>query len=149
MKSCQKRCKILLNVSINVRFQVSVRNINSFHQVAMSSHHSSFASDHFLLYCSNSYRPQRSFGKVIFSQASVSHSVHRGEVCAGRACMAGDVCGRGHVWWESFMGGIRGRGVCLVRGVHGGGNAWQGGTCGGGHAWQAPAPLADTTKYGQ
>ena len=26
----------------------------------------------------NYYRPQRSYGKVIFSQASVSHSVHRG-----------------------------------------------------------------------
>ena len=27
------------------------------------------------------YRPQRSCGKVIFSQASVSHSVHGGSVC--------------------------------------------------------------------
>ena len=31
------------------------------------------------------YRPQRSCGKIIFSQASVSHSVHRGGVCLG-AC---------------------------------------------------------------
>ena len=30
------------------------------------------------------YRPQRSCGKVIFSQASVSHSVHRGEGRSGR-----------------------------------------------------------------
>ena len=45
------------------------------------------------------YRPQRSWGKVIFSEACVKNSVHRGGACVaggvrgGRACMAG-----GHVW---------------------------------------------------
>ena len=35
----------------------------------------------------NIYRPQRSCGQVIFSQASVSHSVHGGGVCT--QCMLG------------------------------------------------------------
>ena len=49
------------------------------------------------------YRPQRSCGKVIFSEACIKNSVH----------------GRG-------MQGIRGsRGVCMAEG-----HAWQGGMCG-------------------
>ena len=36
------------------------------------------SSPKFLQVMVNIYRPQRSCGKVIFSQASVSHSVHRG-----------------------------------------------------------------------
>ena len=46
------------------------------------------------------------WGKVIFSEVCVSHSVHGGEgeecVCvgcmAGGACMVGGMCGRGHAW---------------------------------------------------
>ena len=41
------------------------------------------------------YRPQRSWGKVIFSEACVKNSVHEG----GGACMAG--------------GGMRGREACM------------------------------------
>ena len=37
-----------------------------------------------IIIVSNIYRPQRSCGKVIFSQASVSHSVHRGKGVSGR-----------------------------------------------------------------
>ena len=62
---------------------------------------------------------------------------------AGRVCMVGGMCSRGHVW---------------QRGMHGGGHAWQGacvaggkhgrkGVHGGGHAWHARPP-ADTTRYG-
>ena len=58
------------------------------------------------------YRPQRSLGKVIFSQASVI--LLTGGCMAGGACMAG-----GHVW----------RGACVAGGMHGGGHAWLG------HAW--------------
>ena len=50
------------------------------------------------------YRPQRSCGKVIFSQTCVKNSVHEGEACVVRgACMAGGcvwqgcVCGSGGV----------------------------------------------------
>ena len=52
--------------------------------------------------------------KVMFSQASVSHSVHRG------ACMTGGVCGRGLAWW----GGMCLRGACMAEGMYGGGHAW-------------------------
>ena len=37
---------------------------------------------------SNNYRPQRSWAKVIFSQACVKNSVHRGEGCLSQ-CMLG------------------------------------------------------------
>ena len=74
---------------------------------------------------SSFYRPQRSWGKVIFSEACVTNSVHRGVCVAGAACVA-----RGHAWqW-----GVCGRGTCMVGRVHGGG----GGAC-----------VADTTRYGQ
>ena len=94
------------------------------------------------------YRLQQSFGKVIFSQVSVSHSVHK-----GRACMAGGVGGRGG------MCGVHGRGVRMV------GHVWQGACMTGGcvwhgrcawqeaHVWQGGMhgthPHPDTTRYGQ
>ena len=59
------------------------------------------------------YRPQLSWGKVIFSEVCVKNSVHREGACVaggmhgkGGACVAG-----GHVWWGACMaGGVRGRG---------------------------------------
>ena len=46
------------------------------------------------------YRPQRSWGKVIFSEACVKNSVHGGRgagvVVRGRGvCVVGGMCGRG------------------------------------------------------
>ena len=50
-------------------------------------------------------RPQRSWGKVIFSEACVKNSVRGGE------CVVGGVHGRGeHVWWEACMAGRHGGG---------------------------------------
>ena len=46
----------------------------------------------------HNYRPQRSWGKVIFSEACVKNSVR------------GGVCGRGRVW----QGDVHGRGACVV-----------------------------------
>ena len=69
------------------------------------------------------YRPQRSWGKVKFSEACVKNSVHGGG---------------GHMW----QGGMHGRGAyvargaCMAGGMHGGGHAWQGGMHGRGHTWQ-------------
>ena len=73
---------------------------------------------------------------LIFSQASVSHSVQweGGHVWQG-VCMAG-----GHVWQEGYAW----QGACMMGGMCGRGCAWQGamhnrGVCmtgGGGHAWQ-------------
>ena len=60
------------------------------------------------------YRPQRSWGKVIFSEACVKNSVHRGGVCGrGGVCVAG----AGHVWQggRAWQGGVHG----------GGGSTWQ------------------------
>ena len=59
------------------------------------------------------YRPQRSCGKVIFSEVCLKNSVH-GE--------GGCVCGRG---------GMYGWGVCMAGGIHG-----RGAYMAGGHAWQ-------------
>ena len=67
------------------------------------------------------YRPQRSWGKVIFSQVSVTLSTGVG-VCG---CRGGCVVAGGHVWllgghaW--LLGGMHGCwGVCMVAGgVHG------------------------------
>ena len=75
----------------------------------------------------NYYRPQRSWGKVIFSQTSV--------ILRGR----GGAWPGGHVWRGDMQGGMHARGVCMV-----GGHAWQGGgmhgregACmAGGHVWQ-------------
>ena len=75
------------------------------------------------------YRRQRSWGKVIFSEACVKNSVHGG---LGGACMPGGMCGRGHAWRGgcAWQGGMHG-GVC------GRGCAWQGACVVGGHAWGA------------
>ena len=54
------------------------------------------------------------WGKVKFSEACVTHSVHKGG-CAWQWGMAGGVCGRGHAWWG-----------CVAEGVRGKGPAWQG-----------------------
>ena len=87
----------------------------------------------------NYYRPQRSWGKVIFSETCVKNSVHRGGMhgkgghawprgaCQGGmhgmgACMAGGVCGEGHVWQGGHAcWGCAWQGVCMA----GGGHAWQ------------------------
>ena len=60
------------------------------------------------------YRPQRSWGKVIFSEACVNNSVH------GGACMVAP--GGGHVWFYSR--GVHGFiwGACMV--------LFRGGMCG-------------------
>ena len=44
------------------------------------------------------YRPQRSWGKVIFSEVCVKYSVHGGGHAWPGACVAGDVRGGGHAW---------------------------------------------------
>ena len=79
------------------------------------------------------YRPQRSWGKVIFSEVCVKNSVH-----GGGGCMAGGMHGRG-----CMAGGMHGRRVCMVVGhAWQTGRAWQGcvcgrrDMCGRGHAWQ-------------
>ena len=74
------------------------------------------------------YHPQQSWGKVIFSEACVKNSVHRG----GRA-WRGCVCGReacvawGHVWQglACMTGDMHGRGACVA-----GGHVWQRGVHG-------------------
>ena len=90
------------------------------------------------------YRPQRSWGKVIFSEACVNNSVHRG--------------GGGSAWL--LPGGVHGcsQGKGGMRGCSGGGGLHgcsQGGvrgSCGGG-AWLLPGGRGrgcawDTTRYG-
>ena len=81
------------------------------------------------------YRPQRSWGKVIFSQACVILFT------GGGACVAGGVCcGRGHAWLggHAWQGVCMAGGACVAGGVHGwgacmaGGHAWQGSLHGGG-----------------
>ena len=106
--------------------------------------------------CTIFYLPQRSWGKVIFSEVRVKDSVHRG-VCMvmamhGRgACVVGgawqgDMHGRrvmhgGHVWQGAWMaggmhgGGMHGRGSMHGGGMHGRGCTWQGAYVVGG-AWQ-------------
>ena len=81
--------------------------------------------------------PQQSRGKVIFSEACVKNSVHRG----GHAWQGG-MCGRGCAWQGAYMmGGMCGRGGACVAGGH----AWQGDMHGGGGmhgrgcAWQGCA----------
>ena len=49
------------------------------------------------------YRPQQSCGKVIFSQASVRHSVHRGGSLSRRVSVQGGLC----------LGGLCPGGLCL------------------------------------
>ena len=67
------------------------------------------------------YRPQRSYGKVMFSQACVKNSVHRGGAWQGHRVWCGGMHGRVCAWW----------GACMAGGMHGGGHV-----CGEGHAWQ-------------
>ena len=82
------------------------------------------------------YRSQRSCGKVLFSQACVKNSVHRGW---------GGVC--------SWQGGVHGTGVCVC-GTGGGhvshrGHAWHEGACMTGGACDIHAPqqlLRDTVN---
>ena len=47
------------------------------------------------------YRPQRSWGKVIFSEACVKNSVRGGGGCAWQ----GGMNGRGHAWQGVCMAG--------------------------------------------
>ena len=79
----------------------------------------------------NFYRPQRSWGKVIFSQASVILS--RGGVCS-RGCLV-----RG--WGGAGPGGWSGPGGRLFWGCQGGawsGGIWSGGVWSGGAWWRPP-----------
>ena len=73
------------------------------------------------------YRPQRSWGKVIFLEVCVKNSVHR-----GRGCMA-----RGHAWKGACgSGGACVGGACMVGGNHDQDACMAGGACvAGGHAW--------------
>ena len=95
------------------------------------------------------YRPQRIWGKVIFSEACVKNSVHRGGACMAGGCVAGCVWQRGlhHRGGACMAGGpasqrgdMHGRGACVAGGggMHDGWRAWQWGACvaGGGRAWQ-------------
>ena len=78
--------------------------------------------------------------KVIFSEACVKNSVHRGEgaVEAGRgACVAG-----GHAWPGVL--GCAFQGVCMA-----GGHVWLGGMHAGGHAHAMHAPQPDIMRYGR
>ena len=76
----------------------------------------------------------------------VCHSVHRGR----GVCMAG---GGGHVWQGGMVGGMCGRGACVVGAMHGGGPCMAGACVAGRHAWQgaymARMPPEVTTIYGQ
>ena len=74
------------------------------------------------------YRPQRSWGKVIFSEACVNNSVHGGGVHGFIRGVRGFIRG-GHAWF--YLGGMRGF-------IHGGCVVLFGGACVvllGGHAW--------------
>ena len=74
------------------------------------------------------YRPQRSWGKVIFSQASVFLSTREGGM---RGWLGGDTCECGGcVWWGDMHGWVGGHAW------PGGGHALQGCVCGTGHVWQ-------------
>ena len=75
----------------------------------------------------SSYRPQRSWGKVIFSQASVILSTGRG-ACGGVCVVAGGMHG-----CQGVRGGVRGGGGC----------AWWG------HASLLAGRVWDMTRYGE
>ena len=92
----------------------------------------------------NIYRPKQSFGQVIFSQASVIHSVHRGRVSGPGGCLIWGVSGPGGVFsrgclirgcliWgvSNFSGGVSGRGCVWSRGGVSNfwGGVWSGGGC--------------------
>ena len=62
------------------------------------------------------YRPQRSWGRVIFSEAFVKNSVHMGR--------------------RAWQGAVHGRGACMAGGMHGKGACVTGGACmAGGRVW--------------
>ena len=85
-------------------FLPTAREGNGFRGVCYSVHNQPYGYSATAHPC---YHPQRSCGKVIFSQACVKNSVHRG----GGACMAGGVWwGLGHAWQ---------RGTCVARGICG------------------------------
>ena len=86
-----------INTSLISSKQLRDRVYNRVHSTVKHSHD---------FVCWHCYRPQRSWGKVIFSQASVILSTGGG---------GGGVRGRG---------GMRGSGVCMARGY-----TWQGGMC--------------------
>ena len=83
------------------------------------------------------YRPQRSWGKVIFSETCVKYSVHGGGACVvvvGGACMAGGAWLGGMHGWACMAGGYV-WGACMAGGMCGG--CVHGGGCvAGGRAWQ-------------
>ena len=104
------------------------------------------------------YRPQRSWGKVIFSEAHVKNSVHGGACLAGGHAWQGDMHGRGHAWRVVCVAGGM-CGGCIVGGMHGRGHAWQRGICvaggcmaggvhGRGHACHTHHP-PHTMRYGR
>ena len=85
---------------------------------------------------------KRSCGKVMFSEACVKNSVHRGSMHGRRAMRGGHAWRVGHAWQGAYMvGGMHGRGhawqgecawwgACMAGGMHGGGRAWWGGVHG-------------------
>ena len=90
------------------------------------------------------YRPQRSWGKVIFSQASVILSTG-GHVCLGGMCAWGGMCG-----WGVCMAGGAWQGACMA----GGGHVWPGACVPRGHAWPGGmhamhTPWPDAMRYGR
>ena len=98
----------------------------------------------------NFYRPQRSWGKVIFSEACVKISVHRGEGEHGTgAWVAGGGMHGGSGRRACVVGGMPGRGVCvaggmyMAGGMHGVDMHGRGGVCGSGRVWQI---LRDTVN---
>ena len=109
------------------------------------------------------YRPQRSWGKVIFSEACVKNSVHgggyawQGGMHVQGACMARGACVAGkHAWGACMAGGMHGRGACRWWGPAWQGDrpVWQGawwgvGACmaGGVHAMHTSQTLRDTVGH--
>ena len=95
------------------------------------------------------YRPQRSWGKVIYSEVCVKNSVHRGDmhgrgVCmVGGACMVGEACMvGGHAW----LGGMCGRGHVWLGGAWLEGHAWLGGMHGWGSVWQGACVVGGVVR---
>ena len=70
----------------------------------------------------NFYRPQRSWGKVIFSQVSVILSTGGGHAWPGACVTGGGMHGGGHAWQGGMRGGkcggVRDWNAFLLQGVH-------------------------------
>ena len=81
------------------------------------------------------YRSQRSWGKVIFSEACQEFCPARGDH-AWQGCVCGSMCGRRRLW--QGVHAWQGEGVCMA-----GGHVWWGGMHGRGRAWQI---LRDTVN---